>query len=376
MCLLHASSSQIVQLSLSIDCCGITQTFICKNCTCSSAFPAKYLIIFPGSMWITTKNIPQQSKIAWTWTHQSDGHPLPTQLSRSIFQHLPARCICYHVTMCGKATRVEAKGAILTFDLLFSPSHVNTLTLNLNPSPFKLHENYEEEQVFTKRIKARIQHLQQLHEIVFLDDKAFVEWSQVRLFRIILDYLMRKGYLKTSNSLIGSLKAKMDLEVWVEGVCDSNSNLQPLIDAELFVSSKRIEDSLKNHSCMECLQWCNENKSLLKKAKVSPFIRSPKGFSRKFYPPTLWIIQSTLEFNLRIQEFIELIRSRQPTQAIFYAKKHLSPWLETQMPTIQRAMSLLAFPLDTPFLPSIYQVCSIGTHSGCLINFLLFEINF
>lgn len=115
--------------------------------------------------------------------------------------------------MCGKATRVEAKGAILTFDLLFSPSHVNTLTLNLNPSPFKLHENYEEEQVFTKRIKARIQHLQQLHEIVFLDDKAFVEWSQVRLFRIILDYLMRKGYLKTSNSLIGSLKAKMDLEV-------------------------------------------------------------------------------------------------------------------------------------------------------------------
>ena len=57
--------------------------------------------------------------------------------------------------------------------------------------------------------------------------------------------------------------------------------------------------------------------------------------------------KDTLEFELRLQEFIELARARKTAEAIAYSKKHLVPWHETHMDQIRRAMTLLAFPQDT-----------------------------
>lgn len=42
-----------------------------------------------------------------------------------------------------------------------------------------------------------------------------------------------------------------------------------MVDIQLFAQSERIEESLRNHSCKECLAWCSENKSSLRKMKVS-----------------------------------------------------------------------------------------------------------
>ncbi|KAM5568942.1 hypothetical protein ABKV19_016458 [Rosa sericea] len=50
------------------------------------------------------------------------------------------------------------------------------------------------------------------------------------------------------------------------------------------------------------LVWCAENKSRLKKSK------------------------SKLEFQLRPQEFIELVRAENNLRAITYAQKYLAPW--------------------------------------------------
>jgi macrophage erythroblast attacher len=55
-------------------------------------------------------------------------------------------------------------------------------------------------------------------------------------------------------------------------------------------------------------------------------------------------VKSSLEFSLRLQEFIELVRARKIKDAILYAKKNLVPWADTNMPEIQKAMGLLAFP--------------------------------
>ena len=41
-----------------------------------------------------------------------------------------------------------------------------------------------------------------------------------------------------------------------------------MVDIELFMEVKRIEDVLRKHSCTEALAWCSENKSALRKAKV------------------------------------------------------------------------------------------------------------
>ena len=41
-----------------------------------------------------------------------------------------------------------------------------------------------------------------------------------------------------------------------------------MVDVELFAQSSRIEEALSKHSCTECLQWCLDNKSNLRKMKV------------------------------------------------------------------------------------------------------------
>lgn len=70
--------------------------------------------------------------------------------------------------------------------------------------------------------------------------------------------------------------------------------------------------------------------------------------------PTSFNSQSTLEFDLRMQEYIEMVRQRRLPEAISYSKKYLVPFADTQLPLIQKAMALLAFPADTDCRP--YQV--------------------
>lgn len=44
--------------------------------------------------------------------------------------------------------------------------------------------------------------------------------------------------------------------------------LQTLVDIDLFMDIKRIEEALGRHSCTEALAWCSENKNALRKLKV------------------------------------------------------------------------------------------------------------
>jgi macrophage erythroblast attacher len=75
------------------------------------------------------------------------------------------------------------------------------------------------------------------------------------------------------------------------------------------------------------LSWCSENKAALRKVK------------------------NPLEFELRLQEFIELSRERKSVEAIAYAKKHLLFWQESQFKRIRQAMALLAFPQSSAVGP-------------------------
>jgi macrophage erythroblast attacher len=100
-------------------------------------------------------------------------------------------------------------------------------------------------------------------------------------------------------------------------------SLQNLVDIRVFIESRRIEEALARHDCTDALAWCRENGSRLKK------------------------IESTLEFRLRLQEFIELARAGRRMDAIAHAKKYLAASAGTHMGEIQRAMALLAFPADT-----------------------------
>ena len=108
------------------------------------------------------------------------------------------------------------------------------------------------------------------------------------------------------------------------------------MDIELFSDIRRIEEALSRRSCTEALVWCSENKNALRKAKVR-FLKISRRFIYSLRS------QSTLEFDLRMQEYIELSRERKKMEAIAYAQKYLISWQDTHLPQIRQLSALLAF---------------------------------
>lgn len=62
--------------------------------------------------------------------------------------------------------------------------------------------------------------------------------------------------------------------------------------ADVFLISREVEQSLAQHETSKCLEWCYDNRSKLRKLK------------------------STMEFNLRIQEFVELVKTDKRMDAV------------------------------------------------------------
>uniref|UniRef100_M3XI18 Macrophage erythroblast attacher, E3 ubiquitin ligase n=1 Tax=Latimeria chalumnae TaxID=7897 RepID=M3XI18_LATCH len=61
--------------------------------------------------------------------------------------------------------------------------------------------------------------------------------------------------------------------------------------------------------------------------------------------------KSCLEFSLRIQEFIELIRQNKRMDAVRHARKHFSQAEGGQLDEVKQVMGMLAFPSDTHISP-------------------------
>ncbi|OJJ96721.1 hypothetical protein ASPACDRAFT_33658 [Aspergillus aculeatus ATCC 16872] len=183
----------------------------------------------------------------------------------------------------------------------------------------KMENLHQEEKSIHEQSRKRIQHLESLQQIPSLADVKYDQWSRVRLNRLIVDHMLRSGYIESARQLAH--------EKGIEG----------LVDLNVFVQCQRIADSLRQGETKDALQWCGENKAALKKS------------------------QYNLEFELRLQQYIELIRSgdrKRYVEAMMHAKKYLAPYIETQSADIHRAAGLLAFPQDTKAEPykSLYSL--------------------
>ncbi|MCO5549561.1 hypothetical protein L7F22_003033 [Adiantum nelumboides] len=157
------------------------------------------------------------------------------------------------------------------------------------------------------RLDARTGHLNDLQQIQSTSSPAFDEWCRTRLDRMLVDWMLRKGFTQSATMLA------------------NNRHIENYVDLNLFTEIARIEGSLigtssasasdaegQEHalkgirSCTATLAWCSENKAALRK------------------------IRSSLEFDLRLQEFIELTRDRSSQslqEAINYSRKYLLPYL-------------------------------------------------
>ncbi|KAI9768431.1 MAG: GID complex subunit containing RING finger motif [Geoglossum simile] len=180
---------------------------------------------------------------------------------------------------------------------------IDTMITRMQGLKRKLESLHEEEKSIHEQSRKRIQHLQDLYKIPSLVDAKYDEWSRIRLNRLLVDYLLRNGYSASAKELA------------------RDRSIEDLVDVEVFVQCHKIQDSLRRGSTQECLAWCQENKQSLRKNN------------------------SNLEFELRLQQFIELVRTRQPqklSEATQHAKKFLAPHKDTQLAEILKAGGLLA----------------------------------
>ncbi|BAT93571.1 hypothetical protein VIGAN_08008300 [Vigna angularis var. angularis] len=178
-------------------------------------------------------------------------------------------------------------------------NHLNSLVSRLQGLKRKLEEGSRAEHLQAQKCRARLDHLESA------DAENMPEWNNTRLKRILVDYMLRMSYYDTAVKLAES------------------SNLQDLVDIDVFQEAKKVIDALQNKDVAPALAWCADNKSRLKKSK------------------------SKLEFQLRLQEFIELVRAENNLRAITYARKYLAPWGATHMKELQRVLATLAFKKDT-----------------------------
>ena len=126
-------------------------------------------------------------------------------------------------------------------------------------------------------------------------------WCRTRLDRILVDFLLREGHYETADQL-----AK---EAGVVG----------LVNADLFDESRHVEGALRSRNCAAALAWCANNRLRLEKLK------------------------STLELKIRVQEFVEVLRSGDRSAALGYAQSHFPSYADRHLPAIQAVMALLAF---------------------------------
>lgn len=96
---------------------------------------------------------------------------------------------------------------------------------------------------------------------------------------------------------------------------------------DVFMVSREVEKSLANHETARCIGWCHDNRSKLRK------------------------LGSTMEFNLRVQEFIELVRTDRRLDAVKHARKYFANYDDYQLQEIQCCMGQLAFPAHAYLSP-------------------------
>jgi macrophage erythroblast attacher len=113
-----------------------------------------------------------------------------------------------------------------------------------------------------------------------------------------------------------------------------------LVDEALYKECYVLVLELESHSTSTAIAWCSQNGSRLRR------------------------LQSPLEFRLRLQEVVELIRSNKRLEAIQYAQTHLTPLAMQQenpelkqaaIQDVQAAMTTLAF--ESP------ETCGIASYA-------------
>ncbi|RYR36824.1 hypothetical protein Ahy_A09g041779 [Arachis hypogaea] len=276
-----------------------------NNTTATASTPAT---VSPDSSAATARATPTPPPSS-TGPQLTEALKLEHQFLRVPFEHYKKTIRANHRAV-EKEVSAVISGVTDAASADFSPddavNHLNSLVSRLQGLKrkslmeyVKLEEGSRAENLQAQKCRARLDHLESA------DGENLSEWNNTRLKRILVDYMLRMSYYDTAVKL---------------AEC---SNIQDLVDIDVFQEAKKVIEALQNKDVAPALAWCADNKSRLKKSK------------------------SKLEFQLRLQEFIELVRAENNMRAITYARKYLAPWGATHMKELQRVLATLAFKRDT-----------------------------
>lgn len=114
----------------------------------------------------------------------------------------------------------------------------------------------EEENRLQKHEEARAHHLAELYAMHGVDDVKYEVWSRTRLDRLLVDYLLRRGYGASARELA------------------RERGIELLVDVETFEQMSRIRKSLLAGSVTEALAWCTagDTKKELRKINVRIYV--------------------------------------------------------------------------------------------------------
>lgn len=200
----------------------------------------------------------------------------------------------------------------------------------------------EEEARLHRHEEARVRHLAELHAIHDVEDVKYDVWSRTRLDRLLVDYLLRHSHNESARALA------------------EEKNIELLADVETFEQMSRIRKSLLNRSVTEALAWCTAGDTKKELRKINVGLSKPGDERRLFacffpspkqknptdsVPPRPYRWQSNLEFMLRYQQYIELVRTRshtRPGDALNHARKYLMPHKDTYRKEVLQACGMLA----------------------------------
>lgn len=138
---------------------------------------------------------------------------------------------------------------------------------------------------------------------------AIDKWKRIRMDRMIIEHFLRLGYYETAEQLAG------------------RTEIRQFTNLDIFCTPREVERDLAEHKTAKCIAWFSDNKSKLRK------------------------INSNIEFQLRVQEFVELIRENNRSEAVKHARKYFVAFEKDQLKEICECMALLAFQPDTTIEP-------------------------
>ncbi|KAI4870923.1 protein FYV10 [Hypoxylon rubiginosum] len=231
---------------------------------------------------------------------------LPTELLRKNFRsaHFELEKDATYVKNALKETATSSvNGRTAQADVLRS---LDSMIARMRGVKRKLTAFAEEEEKLHRHEQARVGHLGELYAMHTVDDVKYEGWSRVRLDRLLVDYLLRRGYNESARALA------------------REKGIEPLVDLDTFDQMSRIRKSILNRSVAEALAWCaaGDTKKELRK------------------------MDSNLEFMLRFQQYIELVRDRatKPEDVLAHARRFLFPYRDTYHREVLQACGMLALP--------------------------------